>query len=181
MLPAPSVTSVKNPDGMSGRFAQEALRKVHAEDAVSPSDPLEAHADPKVPGANYVDGSSDGRYWVGLQGEVHRTSTRSVPTTRSGEFQDAHTRYTAAVESVRLHYRTPMSDQLFAVPDTHVADAFFVYDAKAAQTVRWVSPEGDVLAGYQDLDGAPRWDERTVEVRTLALAREPGTASLVQR
>jgi len=171
---------MKNPDDLSGRYAQEALRKVYAEDAVSPSAPLEAHADPKVPGANYVDGCVDGRYWVGLQGEVHRTSTDSIPATRSGEFQHAHTRYTAAVESVRLHYKTPMGEQLFAVPDTHVPDAFFVYDAEAAQTVRWVSAEGEVLDGYQHLDGAPRWDERTVTVRTAALTREPGTAVLVQ-
>ena len=171
---------MKNPDDLSGRYAQEALRKVYAEDAVSPSAPLEAHADPKVPGANYVDGSTDGRYWVGLAGEVHRTSTTTVPATRSGEFQHAHTRYTAAVESVRLQYRTAVGDQLFAVPDTHVPDAFFVYDVHAAQTVRWVSAEGEVLDGYQHLDGAPRWDERTVQVRTQALARQSGTAPLLR-
>ena len=170
---------MKDPDGLSGRYAQEALRKVYAEDAVAPTAPLQAHPDPKVPGANYVDGSTDGRYWVGLQGEVHRTSTTSVPATRSGEFQHAQTRYTAAVERVRLHYRTPVGDQLFAVPDTHVPDAFFVYDVSAAQTVRWVAPDGDVHEGYQDVDGSAHWDERTVEVRRAVLQAQQSTAALV--
>ena len=163
---------------LSGRNAQEAVRKVHAQDDVPPEAPLQVHPDPKVPGANYVEGPPRGRYWVGLAGEVHPTSSGSVPPTRGGGFAHAQTRYTAAVEGVRLHYRTPMSDQLFAVPDTHVPDAFFVYDVKHAQTVRWVAPDGDVFDGYVDVDGEARWDERTVGARRELLQRDEGTASL---
>ena len=165
---------MKDPDGLSGRYAQEALRKVHAEDEVPPDAALEAHADPKVPGANYVEGPPVGRFWVGLAGEVHRTSTSSVPQTRDGQFQQAQTRYTAAVERVRLHYSTPVVETLFAVPDTHVPGAFFVYDVQEAQTVRWVAPDDEVYDGYRDVEGEPQWDERTVEVRRVALQQAFG-------
>ena len=167
---------MKDPDGLSGRYAQEAVRKVHAEEEVPPEAPMLVRPDPKVPGANFVEGPPTGRYWVGLAGEVHRTSTASVPQTRSGEYTQARTRYTGAVERVRLHYSTPVVEELFAVPDTHVPGAFFVYDVSRAQTVRWVSPDGDVHDGYREVDGQPQWDERTVEVRREALRSRAGTA-----
>jgi len=171
---------MKDPDGLSGRYAQEAVRKVHAEDEVPAESPLMVHPDPKVPGANFVDGPPTGRYWVGLAGEVHRTSTGSVPQTRSGGFTNARTRYTGAVERVRLHYSTPVVEDLFAVPDTHVPEAFFVYDVDRAQTVRWVAPDGDVYDGYHEVDGQPQWDDRTVQVRREALRSNSSTAPLVE-
>jgi len=169
---------MRDPEVLSGRNAQEAVRKVHAEDDVPPEAPLSVHPDPKVPGANYVEGPPRGRYWVGLAGEVHPTSSGSVPPTRGGAFASAQTRYTTAVERVRLRYSTPVVEQLFAVPDTHVPEAFFVYDVKDAQTVRWVAPDGDVYDGYLDVDGEARWDEATVRARRALLESDDGTAAL---
>jgi hypothetical protein len=171
---------MKVPQALSGRYAQEAVRKVSAEDEVPADAPLEARPDPAVPGANYVEGSADARYWVGLQGEVVRTGSGEVPPTRSSAFQQARTRYTSAVEQVRLRYATPVVVDLFAVPDTHVPDAFFVYDTEEPQTVRWVSPEGDVHEAVPVVDGAAQWEEATVTARREVLRRQPSTAPLVE-
>ncbi|SDQ42237.1 hypothetical protein [Quadrisphaera sp. DSM 44207] len=170
---------MKDPEGLSGRYAQEALRKVHTRDDVPPDAPLEAHPDPDVPGANYVDGLGDARYWVGLQGEVVRTGSDGTPPTRSEQFDQAHHRYTAAVEKVRLRYATPVVERLFATPDTHVPDAFFVHDTHEPQTVRWVAPDGEVHDGYRLVDDEARWDEETAAARRAVLRRQPSTAPLV--
>lgn len=169
---------MKDPESLSGRFAQEAVRRVHTEDGVSPEARLQVHPDPKVPGANYVDAGSDSRYWVGLQGEVVRTADTAPPPHPSPQFARARSRYTSAVERVRLRYAVPVSVDLFAVPDTHVPDAFFVHDTEPEQTVRWVAPDGSVHDGYQVVDGAPRWEDVTVAARREALASAPSTAPL---
>lgn len=157
---------------MSGRNAQEALRRAHARGDVPPDAPLQVHPDPAVPGANYVDGFGDARFWVGLQGECVRTSTGPPVPRRNGEFQTAHNRYTTAVERVRRHYATPVVEELFAVPDTHCPGAFFVYDVKESQTVRWVDPDGGVHDGYRLVDDTPQWDDATVTARTGVLDRQ---------
>lgn len=177
--PGPYVHTPKDPDELSGHLAQEAVRRVHAQSGVPADAPLNAHSDPKVPGAHFVDGYSDARFWVGLQGEVVRTGNDDVPAAVSPTFQRAHRRYTAAVEAVRLRYSTPVVQDLFAVPDTHVPTAFFVYDTQRPQTVRWVDPEGTVFDGYVLVDGAAHWDEATAGARRAVLRSQPSTAALL--
>ncbi|MBF5082350.1 hypothetical protein [Quadrisphaera sp. INWT6] len=186
--------SPKDPEELSARLAEEAVRQVHAHDDVAADSLLQPHPDPKVPGANYVeviaapedadgphhiDDSSAARYWVGLAGEVVPTETTDPHPGPNPDLRQARTQYTAAVEAVRLRHKIPVSTELFATPDTYVPGAFFVHERDPQPLVRWVDAGGQAYDGYQLLDGAAHWDEATVAARRQALASQPSTADLV--
>lgn len=178
-------TTAREPRELSARMAGDAVRRVHALDGVPADAALDPHPDPRAPGANFVDvrddsGPSDHpRYWVGMSGEVLATSTDDPAVGSNPEVRRARTRYTAAVEVVRLRFRVPMSTELVATPDAFVDGAFFVHETTADPAVRWVGPDGTVHEGYQLVDGRPDWDRSTTAARREALRAQPSTAALV--
>jgi hypothetical protein len=180
-------TTPREPRELSARMAAEAVRRVHALEDVPADTPLEPHPDAKAPGANFID-VRDGspsvahpRYWVGMAGEVLATSTAPGPGA-TPVVRRARARYAAAVEAVRLRHRVPVSTELFATPDAFVDGAFFVHEApsgEAGSAVRWVDAAGGAHDGYRLVDGAPEWEQGTVEARRDALRAQPSTAALV--
>ena len=178
-------TSLREPRELSARMAGEAVRRVHALDGVGADALLDPHPDAKAPGANFVDVRDDSRpadhprYWVGMSGEVLRTTTDDPAVGRNPEVRRARTRYTAAVEAVRLRFRVPVSTPLVATPDAFVDGAFFVHETAEAPLVRWVCPAGEVHDGYRLADGHPEWEPATTAARRDALRAQPATAALV--
>lgn len=178
-------TSPKEPRELSARMADDAVRRVHALDGVPADAALDPHPDPKAPGANFIDVRDDSpsadhpRYWVGMSGEVLPTSTDDPAVGRNPELRRARTRYTAAVEAVRLRYKVPVSTPLVAVPDAFVDGAFFVHETAQDPQVRWVCPRGRVHGGYRLVQGRPDWEPGTTAARRDALRAQPSTAALV--
>ena len=178
-------TSPRDARELSARMADDAVRRVHALDGVSADAVVDPHPDARVPGANVVDVRDDSgstehpRYWVGMAGEVLPTSTDDPAVGRNPEVRRARTRYTAAVEAVRLRFRVPVSTPLVATPDAFVDGAFFVHETAQDPQVRWVCPQGRVHEGYRLVDGHPEWEPGTTSARRDALRAQPSTAALV--
>ncbi|MBF5083043.1 hypothetical protein [Quadrisphaera sp. INWT6] len=177
-------TSPEGARELSARMAGDAVRRVHALEGVPADAVVDPHPDAKVPGANVVDvrdsrSATHPRYWVGMAGEVIATTTDDPAVGRNPEVRRARTRYTAAVEAVRLRFKVPVSTPLLATPDAFVDGAFFVHETADDPQVRWVCPDGGVHDGYQLVDGHPEWEPGTTAARRDALRAQPSTAALV--